>query len=145
MLEQEKEPHTDCDTGMSEAQCAGFHSCISSGCSVAESCPTPCDPMDCTMPGFSVFTISWNLLRFMSSESVMLFNHLILCHPLLLPSVFPSIRVFITNISQNSFSKWIEAVDSSLPSPPGSQYLMTPIGLQEWVRFLVISNKTHSG
>ena len=41
------------------------------------------------------FTISWNLLRFMSSESVMLSNHLIFCCPLLLlPSIFPSIRVF---------------------------------------------------
>ena len=41
------------------------------------------------------FTISWNLLKFISIESVMLSNHLILCHPLLLlPSVFSSIRIF---------------------------------------------------
>ena len=41
------------------------------------------------------FTISQSLLRFMSIESVMPSNHLILCHPLLLlPSIFPSIRVF---------------------------------------------------
>ena len=41
------------------------------------------------------FTISWNLLRLMSIESVMPSNHLILCRPLLpLPSIFPSIRVF---------------------------------------------------
>ena len=40
-------------------------------------------------------TISWSLLRLMSTESVMSSNHLILCHPhLLLPSIFPSIRVF---------------------------------------------------
>ena len=39
--------------------------------------------------------ISWSLLRFMSTNSVKSSNHLILCHPLLLlPSVFPSIRVF---------------------------------------------------
>ena len=37
-------------------------------------------------------TISWNLLKFISIESVMLSNHFILCHPLLfLPSIFPSI------------------------------------------------------
>ena len=36
------------------------------------------------------------LLRFMSIESVMLSNHLVLCRPLLLPSVFPSIRVFFS-------------------------------------------------
>ena len=41
------------------------------------------------------FTISWSLLKLMSIELVMPFNHLILCHPLLLlPSIFPSIRVF---------------------------------------------------
>ena len=41
------------------------------------------------------FTISWSLLRFMSIESVMPSNHLIPYHPLLLlPSIFPSIRVF---------------------------------------------------
>ena len=46
-------------------------------------------------PGFLSFTISQSLLKLMSMESVMPFNHLILCHPLLfLPSIFPSIRVF---------------------------------------------------
>jgi len=40
-------------------------------------------------------TNTWSLLKFMSNESVMPFNHLILCHPLLLlPSIFLSIRVF---------------------------------------------------
>ena len=40
-------------------------------------------------------TNSWSLLKHMSIESVMPSNHLILCHPLLLlPSIFPSIRVF---------------------------------------------------
>ena len=41
------------------------------------------------------FTISWSLFRFMFIELVMLSKHLILCHPfLLLPSIFPSIKVF---------------------------------------------------
>ena len=40
-------------------------------------------------------TNSWSLLKLMSIQSVMPSNHLILCHPLLiLPSIFPSIRVF---------------------------------------------------
>ena len=59
-------------------------------CSVAELCPTLCDPRHCSTPGF---TISWSLLRFMSTELEMPSNHLILCH-CLLPSIFPSIRVF---------------------------------------------------
>ena len=40
------------------------------------------------------FTISWSLLRLMSIESVMPSNHFTLCHPLLLLSIFPSIRIF---------------------------------------------------
>ena len=39
-------------------------------------------------------TNSQSLLKLMSIKSLMPFNHLILCHPLLLPSIFPSIRVF---------------------------------------------------
>ena len=63
--------------------------------SVTQSCPTLCDHMDCTTPGFPVLTISQSLLKLMSIESVMPSNHLFLCCPLVLqPSIFPSIRVF---------------------------------------------------
>ena len=45
-------------------------------------------------------TNSWSLLKLMSIESVMPSNHLILCHPLLLlPSIFPSIRVFSNELT----------------------------------------------
>ena len=56
------------------------------------------------------FTISWSLLKFLSIESVMLSNHLILCHPfLLLPSIFPSIRVFSTEKAlQHQVAKVLE-------------------------------------
>ena len=48
------------------------------------------------------FTISWSLLKLMSIESVMPFNHLILCCPLLLlPSIFPSIRVFSNELASH--------------------------------------------
>ena len=56
-----------------------------------------CHPVDCSIPGVPVLHCSWNSLRFMSTESMALSNHLFLCcHPilLLLPSIFPSIRVF---------------------------------------------------
>ena len=63
--------------------------------SVAQSCPTLCDPMNRSMPGFPVHHHSWSLPKLMSIESVMPSNHLILCHPLLLlPSIFPRTRVF---------------------------------------------------
>ena len=63
--------------------------------SVAQSCPTLWDPMDCSTPGFPVHHQLLELLKLTSIESVMPSSHLILCHPLLLlPSVSPSIRVF---------------------------------------------------
>ena len=64
--------------------------------SVAQSCPTLCDPIIRSTPGLPVHhQYSWSPPRPMSIESVMPSNHLILCHPLLLlPSIFPTIRVF---------------------------------------------------
>ena len=62
---------------------------------IIQSCLTFYDPMDCSTPGFPVHHYLLSLLKFMSVVSVMPSNHLILCHPLLLlPSIFPSIRVF---------------------------------------------------
>ena len=63
--------------------------------SVAQSCPTLCDPMNRSTPGLPVHHQPRSSLRLTSIESAMQFSHLILCRPLLLlPSVFPSIRVF---------------------------------------------------
>ena len=63
--------------------------------SVAQSCPTLCDPMNRSTPGLLSITNSWSPPKPMFIESVMPSNHLILCRPLLLlPSIFPSIRVF---------------------------------------------------
>ena len=46
------------------------------------------------------FTVSWRLLKLMSVQSVMPSNHLILYHPLLLlPSIFPSVRVFSNELA----------------------------------------------
>ena len=69
---------------------------------VTQSCPTLCDPMDCSTPGFPVHHqlleptqthVHW--CHVMPLMSVMPTNHLILCHPLLLPpSIFPSELVF---------------------------------------------------
>ena len=63
--------------------------------SVTHLCPTLCDPMIHSMPGLPVHHQLPDLLKLKSIEPVMPSNHLILCHPLLLPpSIFPSIRVF---------------------------------------------------
>ena len=64
-----------------------------------------CDPMDCSIHTSVTFTISKSLLKLMSTESVMLSNDQILCCPLfLLPSVFPSIRIF--SISHHLAKNW---------------------------------------
>ena len=64
--------------------------------SVTQSCPTLCDPMDCSTPGLPVHHHSQNLLKLMSIESVMPSSRLILHRLFLLPpSIFPSIRVFL--------------------------------------------------
>ena len=64
-------------------------------CSVAQLCPTLCNPMDYSMPGFPVLHHLTELAQTPVIELVMPSNHLILCRPLLLlPLVFSSIRVF---------------------------------------------------
>ena len=64
-------------------------------CSVHQSSPTLCDPWTAALHASLSFTISQSLLKLMPIESVMPSNHLILCRPLLLlPLIFPSIRVF---------------------------------------------------
>ena len=63
--------------------------------SLDQSCPTFCDPVDCSTPGLSVHHQLRSLPKLMSIKSVMPSNHFILCCPfLLLPSVSPRIRVF---------------------------------------------------
>ena len=63
--------------------------------SVAQLCPTLCNAMNCSMPGHLSITNSQSLPKLMFIELVIPSNHLILCRPLLLlPSIFPSMRVF---------------------------------------------------
>ena len=68
--------------------------CCCCCCSVTKSRLTLCDPMDCSTPGLPVPHHLHGVPKFTSTESVMSSNLLILSHPLLLPSIFPSIRVF---------------------------------------------------
>ena len=70
---------------------------------------------------FPSFTISQSLLKFMSIESVMQSNHLILCCPLLLlPSIFPSIRVFSNELAL--CMRWPKYWSFSLSTRPSNEY-----------------------
>ena len=100
--------------------CSYLYSCCCY--SVAQSCPTLCDPMDCQAS--LSFTISWSLLWLMSIESLIPSNHLILCHPLLLlPSIFSSLRSFPMSRLFTSSGQNIGA--SALAS-------VLPMNIQEW-------------
>ena len=91
-------------------------------CSVTESCLTLCDPWTAARQASLSITISQSLLKFMFIESVMPSNHFIFCHPLLLlPSIFPSIRVF----SNESCGQIIRASASASVLPMNIQDLFS--------------------
>ena len=86
---------------------------------VAQLFPAPCNPMNCSTLGLLVHHQLRDKL--MSIESVMPSNHLILCHPLLLlPSVFPSFRVF-SNKSVLCM-KWPKYWSFSFSIGPSNEY-----------------------
>ena len=86
-------------------------------------------PWTTACQAFLSFTIPWSLLRFMSIESVMSSNHLILCCPLLLlPSIFPSIRVFANESALPSGGQNTGASALASVLPMNSQNLF-PLGL----------------
>ena len=90
-------------------------------CSVAKSCPALYTPVDCSMPGFLSFTISWSLLKLRSIQLVMSSNHLILYHPLFfLPSIFPSIRVFSNELAL--CIRWPKYWSFSFSLSPSDEY-----------------------
>ena len=83
------------------------------------------------------FTISRSLLKFMSIELVMSSNHLILCHPLLLlPSIFPSIRVFSSELA--FCTRWPEYWSSSFSIRPSNEYSGLIFFRTDWFDLLAI-------
>ena len=82
-------------------------------------------------------TSSWSLLKLMSTESVIPSNHLILCHPLLLPSpIFPSIRVF-SNESVLCI-RWPKYWSFSFSISPSSEYSGLSSVRMDWLDLLAV-------
>ena len=102
-----------------------------------------CDPMDCHTPGLPVHQQLPELTQLMSIESVMPSNHLILSHPLL-PSIFPSIRVF-SNESVLHI-KWPKYQSFSFSISPSKEYSGLISFRMDWLDLLVVhgSLKSHS-
>ena len=89
------------------------------------------------------FTISWSLLRLMSIESVMPSNHLILCHPLLLlPSIFPSIRVFSNESAL--LIRWPKYWSFSFSISPSNEYSGLISFRMDWFDLLAVQGTLKS-
>ena len=80
-----------------------------------------CTPMDCSTPGFPVLTVSSSFLSLMSIELMVPSNHLILrCPLLILPSIFPSIRVFSGESALHI--RWPDYWSFSFSISPSNEY-----------------------
>ena len=111
--------------------------------SVTQSCPTLCNPMDCSTPGFSVH----HQLPELTQTHVHLVdvpsNHLILCCSLLLvPSIFPSIRVF-SNESALCI-RWPKYWSFSFSISPSNEYSGLISFRMDWLDLLAVQGTLNS-
>ena len=111
--------------------------------SVAQSCPTLCDPMNRSTPGLPVHHQLPEFTKPMSIESVMPSSHLILCRPLLLlPSMFPSIRVF-SNESAHRIS-WPKYWSFSFNISPSKEHSGLISFRMDWLDLLAVQGTLKS-
>ena len=80
------------------------------------------------------FTISRSLLNVMSIESAIPSNHLVFCHPLLLPSIFPSIRVFSNELAL--YIRWPKYW--SFSNSPSNEYSRLSSFIIDWFDLLAV-------
>ena len=111
--------------------------------SPVQSCSTLCDPMDCSNQASLSITNSRSLLKFMSIESLMPSNHLTLCHPLLLlPSIFPSIRVFSNESALHI--RWPKYWSFSFNISPSNEYSGLISFRMDWLDLLAVQGTLKS-
>ena len=88
------------------------------------------------------FTISWSLFKLMSIESLMPSDLLILCYPLLLlPSIFPSIKVFS---SESALIRWLKYQSFRITISPSSEYSELISFRIDWLDFLAVQGTLKS-
>ena len=105
--------------------------------SVSESCLTLFDPRTAARQASLSITNSWSLLKLMSIESVMPFNYLIHCRPLLLlPSIFLSIRVFSNELALRI--RWPKDWSFSFNTSPSNKYSGLISFRMDWLDLLAI-------
>ena len=116
---------------------------LSCFCSVAQSCPTLQPHGQQHDTGFPVLHNSWSLLELMYVELLMPSNPLILCHPLLLlPSIFPSIRVFSNKLA--FCIKWPNYWSFSFSISPSNECSQLISFRIDWFDFLAIQGTLKS-
>ena len=111
-------------------------------CSVTKLCPALCDPMDCSTPGSPVLHCFPELAQITSIESVMPSSHLILCHPILLPSVFPSIRVFSSQLAL--CIRWPKYWSFRFSISPSNEYSGLISFRMDWLDLLAVQGTLKS-
>ena len=115
----------------------------SSESEVTQSCPTLCDPMDCSTPGFPVLQHLLELAQTVSTESVMPSKHLILCCSfLLLPSIFLSIRVFSNESALRI--RWPKYWNFSFTINPSNEYSGLIAFMIDWFDLLAVQGTLKS-
>ena len=111
--------------------------------SVAPSCLTLCDPMDCSTLGLPVHHQFPESPKPMSIESMMPSNHLILCCPLLLlPSIFPSIRVFSNESALRI--RWLKYWSFSFNISPSNEHPGLISFRMDWFYLLAVQGTLKS-
>ena len=113
--------------------------CVYSCCSVVS---TLCDPIGCSTPGFPVLHYLPEFGQTHVTESVMPSNHLVLCCPLLLSSIFPSIRVFSNESAL--LIKWLKYWSFSFTINPSNEYSVLISFRVDWLDLLAIQGTLKS-
>ena len=112
-------------------------------CSVTQSYSTLWDPWTAAHQASLSFTISQSLLKRMCIESVMPSNHLILCRPLLLlPSIFPRIRVFSNEWA--FLIRWPKYWSFSFSISPSNEYSGLISFRMDWLYLLTVQGTLKS-
>ena len=93
-------------------------------------------PLDCSTPGLLVLHCLQSLLKVMSIELVMPSNRLILCRPLRLPSIFPSIRVFCNE--STLCIRWPKYWSFSFSISPSNEYSVLISFRMDWFDLLAV-------
>ena len=111
--------------------------------SVTQSCLTLCDPMDTARQASLSINNSRSLPKLMSIELVMPSNHLILCHPLLLPPlIFPNIRVFSNELVLRI--RWPKYWSFSFSISPSNEYSGLISIRMDWLDLLAVQGTLKS-